>query len=97
MLTLHAFPGWRVETLSGPTAATMDYDAAGLLRLHLPVPGEYRLRVWYGTPPAAILGASLSALAALALGLLLAYEPLLAWWRSRRRHVAGRTPAMEAA
>jgi hypothetical protein len=85
LLALHAFPGWTVETVSGPGRVTMDFDARGLLRLHLPAAGSYRLRVWYASPPAERAGLLVSTSSALLLVLLLAYGPLLSWWRSRSR------------
>ena len=85
VLALHGFPGWALETNSGPRGGSMDVDARGRLRLHLPVAGEYRLRVWYGSPPAERVGALLSAGFALALALLLTQGSLRSWWRSRSR------------
>lgn len=58
-LTLHMFPGWRVETLAGPAAASLATGRTGLVSLRLPKPGSYRLRVSFGTSPLrAFFGAS---------------------------------------
>lgn len=79
-LSLYAFPGWRVDTLSGPGKATLENDPNGLLRVNLPVAGAYRVRVSYGTSPAERLGAMLSVLSVLGLGLLLLRGS--AWWQA---------------
>jgi uncharacterized membrane protein len=50
-LTLHMFPGWRVETLAGPVAASLVTSPSGLVSLRLPQPGSYRLRVGFGSSP----------------------------------------------
>jgi hypothetical protein len=83
VLALHGFPGWTVETISGPAHAVMDLDGRGLLRLRFPMAGRYRLRVFYGSPPAERAGALLTAGFALVLALMLAYGPLRSRWRSR--------------
>ncbi len=70
-LALHAFPGWAVKTDAGPGDAELQTDGQGLLRLHLPTSGPYRLRLWFGVPGAASVGAFLSILSALGLGLVL--------------------------
>ncbi len=63
-LTLHMFPGWRVDTLAGPAAASLATSQAGLVLLRLPTAGSYRLRLSFGSSPArAFCGASSLALA----------------------------------
>ncbi|HEY0466732.1 MAG TPA: hypothetical protein VGC79_21140, partial [Polyangiaceae bacterium] len=69
-LGLYDFPGWKISTPSGPTKAQLTFDANGLLKVHLPRAGEYRISVWYGASTAGVLGGWLSALSALALGLI---------------------------
>jgi hypothetical protein len=69
-LGVYDFPGWKVETLSGPAQAKLEADKHGLITVHLPVTGEYRLAVRYGASPASLLGGWLSVLSALALGLI---------------------------
>ncbi|MEI9951939.1 MAG: hypothetical protein WDO74_23890 [Pseudomonadota bacterium] len=71
-LGVYDFPGWKVKTLTGPADAKLVADEQGLLKVQLPVPGEYRLRVSYGASPAGVLGGSLSVLSALALCLIAA-------------------------
>jgi uncharacterized membrane protein len=70
-LTLHMFPGWRVDTLAGPAAAELATSQAGLVSLRLPKAGSYRLRVSFGSSPVrAFFGAS-------SLALVFATWPLL--------------------
>ena len=69
-LGVYDFPGWKIETLSGPAQAKLEADKHGLITVHLPVTGEYRLAVRYGASPASLLGGWLSVLSALALGLI---------------------------
>ncbi|HEY0462566.1 MAG TPA: hypothetical protein VGC79_00075 [Polyangiaceae bacterium] len=80
-LALHAFPGWRVSTRSGPDQATLDTDSAGLIRLNLPTPGQYKLKVSYGITPAGAFGAALSALSLAILAVLLMRDS--AWFSAR--------------
>lgn len=70
------FPGWKVETRSGPQPVMVGPSPLGLVRLHFPVKGYYRLRVFFGVTPlrAAAAAASLVSIAAL----------VLALWRLRR-------------
>ena len=79
-LALHAFPGWRVKTRSGPGEATLDTSSQGLIRLNFPSPGQYQLTVSHGITPAGVQGTALSALAAVVLGLLLLRGS--PWWRA---------------
>ncbi len=88
VLALHAFPGWAVETVSGPSEASTDVDPRGLLRLHLPIAGDYRLRVWYSSPPAERLGTLFGVVAGLVLIAMLAQARLFSWWQSRLRRRA---------
>ncbi len=93
-LALHAFPGWAVTTDTGPgdAHAELETDGRGLLRLHLPAPGLYRLRLWFGVPAAASVGTLLSMLSALGLGLALlhGYGP---WsWRFPVKMPVGSVP-----
>jgi len=69
-LGVYYFPGWTMKTLSGPTKAELSVDENGRLKIRLPLPGEYRLRVRYGASPAGVVGGWLSALSALALLLI---------------------------
>ncbi len=69
-LALHGFPGWKVQTLSGPRSAKLDTDDGGYLRLRLPAAANYRLRVYFGVTPAGLIGGLVSAFAALALAWL---------------------------
>lgn len=72
-LSLHAFPGWKIDTLSGPGEAKLSVNPQGLLRLELPAAGEYRLRVWFGVARAEWWGLLLT------LGGCLALLPLVAY------------------
>jgi hypothetical protein len=80
-LALYGFPGWKVETLSGPAKATLDADEHGLLRVHLPVAGAYRLRLRFGAAPGLRIGTFLSVMSLLALGLFLLRGSRLWRWR----------------
>ena len=77
-LCLHMFPGWHVETLQGPAAASLVTSTAGLVALKLPSRGHYRLRVSFGTSPVRAAFAGLSLLAALVCW------PLLRWLSGSR-------------
>jgi hypothetical protein len=55
-LALHSFPGWKIETKSGPAKAKLGVNSQGLVRVVLPEPGKYRLAVWFGVAPAEWLG-----------------------------------------
>ncbi|MEI9953166.1 MAG: hypothetical protein WDO74_34270 [Pseudomonadota bacterium] len=79
-LAVHAFPGWRVTTRSGPAEATLDTGDQGLIRVNFPTPGQYSVKVYYGISPAGILGTSVSALSLVVLGLLLLRGSR--WWRA---------------
>ncbi|MEI9953912.1 MAG: hypothetical protein WDO74_34275 [Pseudomonadota bacterium] len=79
-LAVHAFPGWRVTTRSGPAEATLDTGDQGLIRLNFPTPGQYNVKVYYGISPAGMLGSSVSALSLVVLGLLLLRGS--PWWRA---------------
>jgi hypothetical protein len=61
-LELHAFPGWRVETLQGPAPVTLDTTEGGLVRLHFHERGDYRVHVMLGATPARSLAWALSLL-----------------------------------
>jgi hypothetical protein len=80
-LALYGFPGWKVETIAGPGKATLDADERGLLRVHLPSPGVYRLRLRFGAAPAFWVGTSLSVISLLALCLFLLPGSGLWRWR----------------
>ncbi len=70
-LALHMFPGWRLDTLAGPAAASLATSHAGLVSLRLPKAGSYRLRLSFGSSPVrAFFGASSLALACAAWPLL---------------------------
>jgi hypothetical protein len=71
-LNLFWFPGWHAETVAGPRDARVDADAHGLLRLTLPAPGRYRVRVYYGASAGTVIGEILSLLTLVALGLFMA-------------------------
>ena len=70
-LALHGFPSWIVDTVSGPAKATLDRDPAGMLQIHLPAPGDYRLRLHFGVSATFRLATFLSASSLLLLGLFL--------------------------
>jgi hypothetical protein len=61
-LELHAYPGWRVETLRGPTPVTLDTNEHGFVRLHFHERGDYHLHVALGATPARQLAWFLSLL-----------------------------------
>ncbi|MES1173859.1 MAG: hypothetical protein ABUL62_05970 [Myxococcales bacterium] len=90
-LALYGFPGWGVDTRSGPAAATLDTQPGGLLRLQLPSIGSYQVVVAYGAPPAARWGAALTAFSALTLLIMLFRGSY--WWPVpiRTRHADGVT------
>lgn len=93
-LALLGFPGWTVNTVSGPAGveANLEMDDHGLLRLRLPALGQYRLRLRFGTSPAAAVGATLSLFTLLALGLVLAHG-LRPWpWRPPLETPGGSVP-----
>lgn len=62
-LNLHMFPGWAVETLSGPAGTTIATSPTGLVSLKLPSAGQYRLRVSFGASPLRALFGGMSVLA----------------------------------
>lgn len=66
-LALHQFPGWHVTTVAGPASAAIKTTPAGLIALALPIPGEYSLRVSFGSTPVHIVGGLASLLAVLGL------------------------------
>ncbi|MDP9001697.1 MAG: 6-pyruvoyl-tetrahydropterin synthase-related protein [Myxococcota bacterium] len=66
-LALHQFPGWHVTTIAGPASATIKTTGAGLVAVALPTPGEYSLRVSFGSTPVHIVSGLASLLAVLAL------------------------------
>lgn len=76
---LHAlwFPGWKVETRSGPVAAEIGPSPTGLVRVRLPQKGYYGLRVTFGLTPLRWAGTLLSWLSLL---LLVGAS----WWLRRR-------------
>ncbi|HEY0465018.1 MAG TPA: hypothetical protein VGC79_12450, partial [Polyangiaceae bacterium] len=80
VLALHAFPGWRITTRSGPGEATLDTGPGGLIRLTFPTPGRYQLKVYYGITAAGVVGTALSLLSLVILGLLLLRGS--PWWRA---------------
>jgi hypothetical protein len=84
-LALHGFPSWVVETVSGPAKATLDIDQAGMLQIHLPAPGDYRLRLRFGVSAAFRLGTFLSALSLLLLCLFLFRRSRFWRWPSAAR------------
>jgi hypothetical protein len=45
------FPGWEVDLLSGPGQPMLAPSPVGLIRIHLPVAGEYRLQVSFHHTP----------------------------------------------
>ncbi|HEY3253104.1 MAG TPA: hypothetical protein VGJ91_04115 [Polyangiaceae bacterium] len=70
-LSHYGFPGWRIQTRSGPAAARLDTDAQGMLLVHLPSSGQYQLEIAYGQPPWAWLGFIVTGIALASLGLML--------------------------
>ena len=91
-LALYGFPGWGINTVSGPAQATLETDPEGLLRVHLPTPGDYRIEVSYGMPPAELIGVGLTGLSVVALCLMLLRGS--SWWPIRlpTRHARGGFP-----
>jgi hypothetical protein len=89
VLALYGFPGWGINTVSGPTRATLDTDPGGLLRVHLPSPGAYQIVVAYGAPPAANWGAALTGLSLVTLSVMLLRGS--SWWPTSiaSRHADG--------
>jgi hypothetical protein len=69
-LALHGFPGWSVRTVSGPAQARLESDSKGLLVLEVPIPGNYQLKVWFGSSAASRIGLMLTMLSAVALFLI---------------------------
>ncbi len=45
------FPGWRLETLSGPAPVEMGSSDEALVQLKASAPGHYRVHVWFGSTP----------------------------------------------
>jgi hypothetical protein len=91
-LALHSFPGWAVETATGPAGvrAELQTDSQGLLRLRLPAAGLYRLRLWFGIPGAASVGMFISIVSVLALGLVLMHSSRpWPWWLPGRVPIGG--------
>ena len=82
-LGLYGFPGWTTRTESGPAQARLETDEQGLLRIVLPAAGAYRVRVWYGSPPAEKIGVVVSALTFLVLCLMVAPGAAIRIWRRR--------------
>jgi len=85
-LKLHAFPGWRVRTLEGPSSVALATSKDGLVQLHVPKPGKYRVHVAFGSTRLRDLAGALSLL-----GLAGAW-PLV--WLLTRRSVAKRRVAI---
>ncbi|MHB8420795.1 MAG: phospholipid carrier-dependent glycosyltransferase [Myxococcales bacterium] len=56
------FPGWKVELRSGPARPTLSQSPLGLLRVHLPAAGHYRLHVAFGRTPLRAVAEGLSLL-----------------------------------
>jgi hypothetical protein len=77
-LNCHWFPGWQVTTRSGPGQAEVIRSPSGSVRVVMPVRGEYRLFVHFGSTPLR----TASAAASLGTAALLL---LLALWPRRRR------------
>jgi 6-pyruvoyl-tetrahydropterin synthase related domain len=71
------FPGWKVKTLSGPSAAVESTSPLGYVRVTLPAAGRYQLIAYFGSTPLRTV-AGLTSLSAL----LLAY-PFL-WYLDRK-------------
>ncbi len=65
------FPGWKVQTLSGPAHAFVEPSPVGLVRVRLPVTGAYRVRVYFGTTPLRATATAISLLSLLLLVVLL--------------------------
>jgi len=47
-LQVFDFPGWKVETLAGSAKVQKRTSSDGLIQLYVPVPGRYRIRVYFG-------------------------------------------------
>jgi hypothetical protein len=77
-LSHYGFPGWKIRTRSGPASALLDTDAEGMLRVHLPSAGQYRLEIAYGQPALAWVGFAVTGLSLLILGLMLLRGS--SWW-----------------
>lgn len=75
-LRLLAFPGWQVETVSGPAKVSQSTSPAGLIRLFIPAAGNYNLVEYFGSTPLRSAAAIVTCLA------LLVTYPLL-WFLSR--------------
>jgi hypothetical protein len=86
-LKLHAFPGWHVRTIEGPSVA-LDTSKDGLVQLHVPKAGAYRVHVAFGSTRLRDLAAALSLLG------LAGVWPLV--WLIARRSVAKRRVAVAA-
>jgi hypothetical protein len=90
-LALLAFPGWTIETVTGPARAKLDTDKRGFLLVRLAKPGEYRLRVVFGSTTASQVGLLLTAVSLALLGAVVAYgagvRPLALLPRRRERTV----------
>lgn len=76
-LKLHAFPGWQVQTLSGPAQVALETSKDGLVQLRVPQPGQYRVLIHFGSTRLRDLAGALSLLG------LAGVWPLV--WRLARR------------
>jgi uncharacterized membrane protein len=63
VLALHHYPGWSVDTERGPAPAALAATPSGYVSLHLPKPGQYELRVRFGSTPLRSVCALISLLA----------------------------------
>jgi hypothetical protein len=81
---LHAiyFPGWKVETRSGPARALIGASPVGLVRVTLPQKGYYNLRVTFALTPLRLVATLLSWLS-------LAFLVGSLWWLMRRLRPPG--------
>src|SRR5208282_6196272 len=85
-LQVFDFPGWKAATLSGPAKAELLTSSEGLIQLYLPVPGDYRIEVYFGLTLFRALASAITLSA-----LLLAYPVLrelnrrlsISWLRSK--------------
>lgn len=75
-LRLFAFPGWHVETVSGPAKVSQSTSPAGLIRLFIPAAGNYHMVEYFGSTPLRSAAAIVSCLA-----LLITYPAL--WFLGR--------------